>query len=60
MNCFKLGAKLALIALSGLALAACDKSKAVDPPAKLVDIKPVLQIKKLWSTVTRQTGITNC
>jgi outer membrane protein assembly factor BamB len=30
-------------------LAACDNSKAVDVPAELVDIKPVLEIKKLWS-----------
>lgn len=49
MNFFKLGSKLALVALSGLVLTACNNSKAVDPPAKLVDIKPVLQIKKLWS-----------
>ncbi|MGE0113361.1 MAG: outer membrane protein assembly factor BamB [Steroidobacteraceae bacterium] len=41
--------KLTLMAMSGLVLAACDNSKAVDPPAELVDIKPVLQIKQLWS-----------
>jgi outer membrane protein assembly factor BamB len=49
MSFFKLGSKLALIVLSGLALTACNNSKAVDPPAKLVDITPVLQVKKLWS-----------
>jgi outer membrane protein assembly factor BamB len=31
-----------------LLLAGCN-DKAVDPPAKLVDIKPTLKIKKLWS-----------
>jgi outer membrane protein assembly factor BamB len=42
--------KLAAVVLAGMALAACsDKSKAVDPPAKLVDIKPVLRVNKLWS-----------
>ncbi len=49
MSCFKFGSKLALIALSGLILSACDSSKAVDPPAELVDIKPVLRVTKLWS-----------
>jgi outer membrane protein assembly factor BamB len=33
----------------GMALSACDSGKAVDPPAKLVDIKPTLEVKKLWS-----------
>ncbi len=42
--------KFAFLALSGLALTACDSSKAVDPPAKLVDIEPVLKISKVWST----------
>jgi outer membrane protein assembly factor BamB len=41
--------RLVLMAMLGVALSACDNSKAVDPPAKLVDIKPVLQVKKLWS-----------
>lgn len=41
--------KLVLLAIAGLALSACDNSKAVDPPAKLVDIEPTLQVKKLWS-----------
>lgn len=41
--------KLSLIVISGLVLAACDSSKAVDPPAKLVDIDPVLQVRKVWS-----------
>ncbi len=41
--------KLTLIALLGLVLSACDNSKVVDPPAELVDIKPVLRVTKLWS-----------
>jgi len=45
----KLASQLALVAVSGLMLAACNNSKAVDPPAKLVDFKPTLQVKKLWS-----------
>lgn len=45
MNC----SRLALIAMLGVALSACDNSKAVDPPAELVDIEPVLQVKRLWS-----------
>jgi outer membrane protein assembly factor BamB len=40
---------LALVAALG-ALAACDKDKAVDPPAELVDLKPTLPVKELWST----------
>ncbi|MGD9841799.1 MAG: outer membrane protein assembly factor BamB [Steroidobacteraceae bacterium] len=42
--------KLALITTSLWVLAGCDNSKAVDVPAELVDIKPVLQIKRLWSS----------
>lgn len=45
MNSLRVG----LLLCGGLLLAACDNSKAVDPPAELVDIKPVLQVKKLWS-----------
>ena len=41
--------RLALMAMLGLVLSACDNSKAVDPPAELVDIEPVLQVKQLWS-----------
>lgn len=47
------GSRLALIAVLGLAVSACDNSKAVDPPAELVDIKPVLQVKQLWSDSLR-------
>jgi outer membrane protein assembly factor BamB len=32
-----------------LALAACSKDKDPDPPAQLVDIKPRVQVKKVWS-----------
>ena len=45
MNCYKLG----LIAACAWALVGCNTSKAVDVPAKLVSIKPVLEINKLWS-----------
>ncbi len=41
--------RLALMAMLGLVLSACDNSKAVDPPAELVEIEPVLQVKQLWS-----------
>jgi outer membrane protein assembly factor BamB len=45
MNC----SRLVLMAMLGVVLSACDNSKAVDPPAELVDIEPVLQVKRLWS-----------
>ncbi len=45
MSWFKLG----LIVAGVMTLAACDNSKAVDIPAELVDIKPVLEIRKVWS-----------
>jgi len=38
----------ALALSSAFVLAACS-DKPVDPPAELVDIKPTLQVKKLWS-----------
>src|SRR5262249_40812601 len=31
-------------------LAACSKDKEVDPPAELVDMKPLIKIDKVWST----------
>jgi outer membrane protein assembly factor BamB len=31
------------------ALAACNKDTTVEPPAELVDIKPTLEVRKLWS-----------
>lgn len=33
-----------------LALAACSKDKAAEPPAELVDIKQSLPVERLWST----------
>jgi len=30
-------------------MSACDNSKDIDPPAKLVDIKPALKVSKLWT-----------
>jgi outer membrane protein assembly factor BamB len=38
----------ACIGATALLLAGCN-DKAIDPPAKLVDIKPTLKVKKLWS-----------
>ena len=38
-----------LLLVLGCFLGACDNSKDIDPPAKLVDIKPVLKVKKLWT-----------
>lgn len=35
--------------IAALAVAACDNSKDVDPPAELVDFAPKLRIQKLWS-----------
>ena len=40
---------LAAIALLA-GLSACDKEKEVDPPAELVDMKPRIEIDKVWST----------
>ena len=45
MNTRRLAGLMMAVAL---ALTACN-SKSVDPPAELVDIKPTLKIKKLWS-----------
>ena len=33
-----------------VALAACNKDKAAEPPAELVDIKQSLPVERLWST----------
>jgi outer membrane protein assembly factor BamB len=35
--------------LALLVLAACSKEKDIEPPAELVDIKPTLDVDKLWS-----------
>jgi outer membrane protein assembly factor BamB len=40
---------LAAIALLA-GLSACDKEKDVDPPAELVEMKPRIEIDKVWST----------
>lgn len=37
-----------VVLLAGLS--GCDKEKEVDPPAELVDMKPRIQIDKVWST----------
>jgi outer membrane protein assembly factor BamB len=40
-----------LVLLSALAgLAACNKDKAAEPPAELVDIKQSLPVERIWST----------
>jgi len=43
-------AYIVAVATALAALAACDKDKTVEPPAELVDIKPSLAVKELWST----------
>jgi outer membrane protein assembly factor BamB len=43
-------AKISLLAVALLALAACSKDKSIDPPAKLVDVKASIKVAKLWST----------
>lgn len=40
---------IALLLATAVVISACDNSKDVDPPAKLVDIKPALKVKKLWT-----------
>ena len=40
---------LVLLLVVSCFLGACDNSKDVDPPATLVDIKPTLKVKKLWT-----------
>lgn len=35
--------------LAALALAGCDKGKKAEPPAELVDLKPTLAVRELWS-----------
>lgn len=45
MNLKRVGLMLAAVLL----LAACDNSKDVDPPAKLVDVTPKVKVQKLWS-----------
>jgi outer membrane protein assembly factor BamB len=41
--------RFGLLVIAALLLSACDNSKDIDPPAKLVDIKSTLKVKKLWS-----------
>lgn len=38
------------LAAAMLLLTACDNDKDVDPPAQLVDLKPKIEVRKLWST----------
>ncbi len=40
---------IALLLVAASFISACDNSKDIDPPAKLVDIKPTLKVKKLWT-----------
>ncbi len=44
-----IGPKFGLISLCLSVLAACSSTKAVDMPAKLVSINPVLEVNRLWS-----------
>ena len=40
---------VALLLATAVLVGACDNSKDIDPPAKLVDFKPALKVKKLWT-----------
>jgi len=46
----------ALVCLAALWVAACDKDEEIDPPAELVDIRPALDVKRLWSTGVGDLG----
>jgi len=48
--------RLALFGLAALLVAGCDKDEEVDPPAELVDVKPTIQVKELWSTRIGDAG----
>jgi outer membrane protein assembly factor BamB len=48
--------RLALLGLAVLLAAGCDKDEDVDPPAELVDVKPAIQVDKLWSTKVGDAG----
>ena len=48
--------RLALLGLAALLAAGCDKDEDVDPPAELVDVKPAIQVDKLWSTRVGDAG----
>ena len=48
--------RLAILGLAALLAAGCDKDKDVDPPAELVDVKPAIEVDKLWSTRRRRCG----
>jgi outer membrane protein assembly factor BamB len=50
MNWQRFAYPFALIAATLGVLAGCDNSKAVNVPAELVDIDPVLTVRKLWSS----------
>lgn len=41
--------RIVAVAAAIAGLVACDKDKNVDPPAELVDLRPSLAVKKLWS-----------
>ena len=40
---------LVLLVIAAPLLAACSNDKAIEPPAKLVDIKPTLKVNQVWS-----------
>lgn len=40
---------IALLLIATVFIGACDNSKDIDPPAKLVDFKPALKVEKLWA-----------
>jgi outer membrane protein assembly factor BamB len=46
---------IALLSLLA-ALAACNKDKAAEPPAELVDVKQTLPVERLWSTSVGSGG----
>ncbi len=41
-----------------LLVAGCDKDKNVEPPAELIDLKPTLEVRKLWSAKVGGDGET--
>lgn len=50
---------LALLLVATGFLSACDNSKDIDPPAKLVDIKPTLKINTLWTEALNTRSATH-
>jgi outer membrane protein assembly factor BamB len=48
--------RFALLCLAALLAYGCDKDEEVDPPAELVDVKPAIQVRELWSTRVGDAG----